>query len=75
MDCCICSPMASVFRPPRNTICASCYEGAKTMLDFVGKSQFGGCDGQVNDSIKAIFFFSFLYLSNQLPLFWVSNLI
>lgn len=37
MDCCICSPMASVFRPPRNTICLSCYEGARCMIAFLNK--------------------------------------
>ncbi|MQL92130.1 hypothetical protein Taro_024757 [Colocasia esculenta] len=37
MDCCICSPLASVFRPPRNSICASCFEGGKCMMGFLGK--------------------------------------
>ncbi|KAH7654023.1 speckle-type POZ protein [Dioscorea alata] len=34
MDCCICSPTASVFRLPRNTICSSCHEGARNMATF-----------------------------------------
>lgn len=37
MDCCICSPMASLYRPPRNTICPSCYEGAKCMIRFINE--------------------------------------
>ncbi|XP_064966360.1 BTB/POZ domain-containing protein At1g01640-like [Musa acuminata AAA Group] len=37
MDCCVCSPMASVYRPPRNTICASCYQGARSMIAFLNE--------------------------------------
>jgi hypothetical protein len=35
MDCCICSPLASVYRLPRNTICAPCHEGAKAIIAFL----------------------------------------
>ena len=38
MDCCICSPMASVYRLPRNTICAPCHEGAKAIIGFLNKA-------------------------------------
>uniref|UniRef100_A0A0D3HHC9 BTB domain-containing protein n=1 Tax=Oryza barthii TaxID=65489 RepID=A0A0D3HHC9_9ORYZ len=34
MDCCVCSPMASMYRLPRNAICAACYEGAKAIIAF-----------------------------------------
>ncbi|KAG1338113.1 BTB/POZ domain-containing protein [Cocos nucifera] len=34
MDCCICGPMPSIFKPPRNSICSSCYEGAKGLMAF-----------------------------------------
>uniref|UniRef100_A0A0E0BMT6 BTB domain-containing protein n=1 Tax=Oryza glumipatula TaxID=40148 RepID=A0A0E0BMT6_9ORYZ len=34
MDCCVCSPMASMYRLPRNSICAACYEGAKAIIAF-----------------------------------------
>jgi hypothetical protein len=34
MDCCICSPLASVYRLPRNCICAPCHEGAKAIIAF-----------------------------------------
>ncbi|KAL6597506.1 hypothetical protein ACP70R_046946 [Stipagrostis hirtigluma subsp. patula] len=39
MDCCICSPMASMYRLPRNTICAPCYEGAKAIIGFLNKDE------------------------------------
>ncbi|CAN8254481.1 unnamed protein product [Cochlearia groenlandica] len=35
MDCSICTTMPSILRPPRNTICASCYEGARTMMSLL----------------------------------------
>ncbi|EES09114.2 BTB/POZ domain-containing protein At1g01640 [Sorghum bicolor] len=37
MDCCICSPMAAVYRLPRNAICAPCHEGAKAIIGFLNK--------------------------------------
>ncbi|WVZ54868.1 hypothetical protein U9M48_005612 [Paspalum notatum var. saurae] len=37
MDCCICSPMASKYRLPRNAVCASCHEGAKAIIGFLNK--------------------------------------
>lgn len=42
MDCCICSPMVSVYRPPRNSICSSCYDGAKSMIAFLNELDGGG---------------------------------
>ncbi|XP_006664873.1 BTB/POZ domain-containing protein At3g56230-like [Oryza brachyantha] len=41
MDCCVCSPMASMYRPPRNTICASCYEGAKAIISSFNDEEQG----------------------------------
>ncbi|XP_065871651.1 BTB/POZ domain-containing protein At3g56230 [Euphorbia lathyris] len=35
MDCSICSSMPTILRPPRNTICGSCFEGAKTVISLV----------------------------------------
>lgn len=32
MDCSICSAMPFILRPPRNTICAACFEGARTII-------------------------------------------
>ncbi|KAF8402531.1 hypothetical protein HHK36_010616 [Tetracentron sinense] len=37
MDCSICSPIPLILRPPRNTICPACYEGARSMLAFLNK--------------------------------------
>ncbi|KZV51933.1 BTB/POZ domain-containing protein-like [Dorcoceras hygrometricum] len=37
MDCSICSAMPSLFRPPRNTICGACYEGARTIITLTNK--------------------------------------
>ncbi|RLM69572.1 BTB/POZ domain-containing protein [Panicum miliaceum] len=39
MDCCICSPMASMYRLPRNAICAPCHEGAKAIIAFLNKDE------------------------------------
>ncbi|XP_031498148.1 BTB/POZ domain-containing protein At3g56230-like isoform X2 [Nymphaea colorata] len=43
MDCCLCSSVAGVFRLPRNSICSSCYEGARSMIAFMEKM-----DGEPN---------------------------
>lgn len=37
MDCCLCSSMGNSYRPPRNTVCMSCYEGAKLIIDLSRK--------------------------------------
>ncbi|KAL3524036.1 hypothetical protein ACH5RR_016870 [Cinchona calisaya] len=37
MDCSICSAMPFILRPPRNTICTACYEGAKSIITFTNK--------------------------------------
>ncbi|CAL9246179.1 unnamed protein product [Arabidopsis halleri] len=37
MDCSICTTMPSILRPPRNTICGSCYEGARTTIALLKK--------------------------------------
>ncbi|XP_062203365.1 BTB/POZ domain-containing protein At1g01640 [Phragmites australis] len=39
MDCCICSPMATKYRLPRNAICAPCYEGAKAIITFLNNDE------------------------------------
>lgn len=33
MDCVICTSVPHFFRPPRNTICGTCYEGARNLLN------------------------------------------
>lgn len=37
MDCSICSSMPFLLRPPRNTICGACYEGAKSIITLMNK--------------------------------------
>ncbi|KAL2896098.1 hypothetical protein RDABS01_037882 [Bienertia sinuspersici] len=37
MDCSICTTMPFILRPPRNTICAACYEGARNLISLVNK--------------------------------------
>ncbi|KAL8102778.1 BTB/POZ domain-containing protein At3g56230-like [Apium graveolens] len=37
MDCSICSAMPFILRPPRNSICASCYEGARSIIALTNK--------------------------------------
>ncbi|XP_047307174.1 BTB/POZ domain-containing protein At3g56230 [Impatiens glandulifera] len=37
MDCSICTTMPFILRPPRNTICAACYEGGKNLITLTNK--------------------------------------
>ncbi|KAK8519662.1 hypothetical protein V6N11_064820 [Hibiscus sabdariffa] len=37
MDCSICSSMPLILRPPRNTICVACYEGARNAISLMNK--------------------------------------
>ena len=37
MDCCLCSSLVSSYRPPRNNLCMSCYDGAKSIIDLCRK--------------------------------------
>ncbi|KAI3748898.1 hypothetical protein L6452_12314 [Arctium lappa] len=37
MDCSLCSTMPYNLRPPRNTICVACYEGAKSIIAMTNK--------------------------------------
>lgn len=37
MDCCLCSSPSNSYKPPRNTICMSCFEGARAILDLSRK--------------------------------------
>ncbi|XP_068644509.1 BTB/POZ domain-containing protein At3g56230-like [Aristolochia californica] len=52
MDCCICGPMASVFRSPRNTICTSCYEGGRSMIAFLNMHEVDGAVDRSRDSVQ-----------------------
>ncbi|KAJ8764070.1 hypothetical protein K2173_004966 [Erythroxylum novogranatense] len=37
MDCSICGSMPYILRPPRNTICAACYDAAKNAIALMNK--------------------------------------
>ncbi|XP_075672369.1 BTB/POZ domain-containing protein At3g56230 isoform X1 [Castanea sativa] len=37
MDCSICTSMPVILRPPRNTICGACYEGARSIINLINK--------------------------------------
>ncbi|XP_048446794.1 BTB/POZ domain-containing protein At3g56230-like isoform X2 [Pyrus x bretschneideri] len=37
MDCTICTSMPVMLRPPRNVICSTCYEGARSVIFFINK--------------------------------------
>ncbi|KAF1870331.1 hypothetical protein Lal_00003537 [Lupinus albus] len=39
MDCCVCTTMPLILRPPRNTICGACYEGARNMINMMNNLQ------------------------------------
>lgn len=44
MDCSICSSMPILLRPPRNVICAACYEGARTIINLANRVEDDGAD-------------------------------
>lgn len=35
MDCCVCTTMPMILRPPRNTICGACYEGVRSIINMM----------------------------------------
>ncbi|XP_047944385.1 BTB/POZ domain-containing protein At3g56230-like [Salvia hispanica] len=39
MDCSICTSLPYILRPPRNTICAACYEGARSIISLTSKHE------------------------------------
>ncbi|KAJ4895980.1 BTB/POZ domain-containing protein [Raphanus sativus] len=49
MDCSICTTMPSILRPPRNTICGSCYDGARTIMSLLKKLEGSN---EVQDHVK-----------------------
>lgn len=55
MDCCVCSPTAVGFRLPRNSICVSCYEGARCMIAFLNDLETGRSsdEGSAPAAVKA----------------------
>lgn len=55
MDCSICSAMPFILRPPRNTICGACYEGAKSIITLTNKldNDKGLLDKQPNNPVSS----------------------
>ncbi|XP_057979420.1 BTB/POZ domain-containing protein At3g56230-like [Malania oleifera] len=47
MDCCICSAVPMILRPPRNTICGACHEAARSLIAFVNKQLESSCTDQM----------------------------
>lgn len=39
MDCCLCTTMPLILRPPRNTICGACYEGARSIINMMNNHE------------------------------------
>jgi speckle-type POZ protein len=35
MDCCVCTTMPLILKPPRNTICGACYEGVRSIINMM----------------------------------------
>ncbi|KAJ9683972.1 hypothetical protein PVL29_016460 [Vitis rotundifolia] len=51
MDCSICSAVPFILRPPRNTICAACYESARSIVAFINKLENDKGFDKSNNSI------------------------
>lgn len=39
MDCCVCTTMPLILRPPRNTICGACYEGVRSIINMMNNHE------------------------------------
>ncbi|XP_050210397.1 BTB/POZ domain-containing protein At3g56230 [Mercurialis annua] len=67
MDCCICTSMPAILRPPRNTICGSCYEGAKTIITLMNKydSDKGISDEKSSDSFANLCKASSIFIASS----------
>lgn len=56
MDCCICTTMPCILRPPRNTICGTCFEGARSIIASLNKLQINSdkaiSDHKPNNSLQ-----------------------
>ncbi|KAL3685517.1 hypothetical protein R1sor_003539 [Riccia sorocarpa] len=54
MDCCLCSSTGNSYRPPRNVICVSCFEGAKAILDLARQLEQDWRDDSDRDKSKTL---------------------
>ncbi|KAK7387490.1 hypothetical protein VNO78_28339 [Psophocarpus tetragonolobus] len=48
MDCCVCTTMPLILRPPRNTICGLCYEGVRTIISMMNNVETEKVKGIAN---------------------------
>ncbi|XAR66004.1 hypothetical protein NMG60_11012039 [Bertholletia excelsa] len=54
MDCSICTTMPFILRPPRNTICAACFDGARCLITLTNKlEQEKGVDRSSNSAVSS----------------------
>ncbi|KAH6805509.1 hypothetical protein C2S53_015705 [Perilla frutescens var. hirtella] len=51
MDCSICSAMPYILRPPRNTICGACYEGARSIIALTNKHEIDKASDKLSNII------------------------
>lgn len=49
MDCCVCTTMPLILRPPRNTICGTCYEGVRNMINMMNNHESEKAKAITND--------------------------
>ncbi|KAK4836142.1 hypothetical protein QYF36_019095 [Acer negundo] len=52
MDCAVCTTMPFILRPPRNTICGACYEGARAVISLMNKfetDKYGAAENNNNN--------------------------
>ncbi|CAM6093138.1 unnamed protein product [Calypogeia fissa] len=54
MDCCLCSSTGNSYRPPRNTICISCFDGARLLLDLARQLEQEWRDDMEVDKPRAL---------------------
>ncbi|MBA0571596.1 hypothetical protein Golob_001980, partial [Gossypium lobatum] len=64
MDCSICSSMPFILRPPRNTICGTCYEGARNQQPLGNLSKWMTSMKEIEEDLnKKISFLSGLIVA------------
>ena len=63
MDCSICTSMPVILRPPRNTICGACYEGARSIINLINKLESEKARNGPPNSCKASSKFMFLIVA------------
>lgn len=63
MDCSICTSMPVILRPPRNTICGACYEGARSIISLINKLESEKARNGPPNSCKASSTFMFLIVA------------